>query len=121
MYKHIIIFLPFLITLVGCPGESSDGSKQNDSADEMDTGINTDGLPVGTECNNSGICTYECTAEDCHNGVDLNGGIMITANCCYMSGEDEVCQNTSWYIRGSDGFVVADCNEDEICQLIFQI
>ena len=123
MYKHIIL-LPFLSILVGCPGESSDSSKQDDSGIEEvdDTGeINMGNLPEGTECNQSGICVYECTADDCHNGVDIDGGIMLTANCCYMSGEDEVCENTSWYIRGSDGLIVADCNEDEICQLIFQI
>lgn len=120
MYKHILFFIS-LSLLTGCPEE--DNNNQRDTSSEItDTGkINTDGLPEGTECNQSGICTYECTAEDCHDGVDIDGGIMLTANCCYMSGEDEVCENTSWYIRGSDGLIVADCNEDEICQLIFQM
>lgn len=122
MYKHIII-LSLTSILVGCQ-ESSDSNNQDDTSSEFvdDSGeINIDGLPEGTECNQSGLCTFECAAEDCHNGVDIGDAVMITANCCREAGDDVVCENTSWYIRGSDGLIVADCEEDELCQLIFQI
>lgn len=118
MSKYITLTL--IAFCFGCP----ETNEKENKTDTSDTGFNLEdieGLPDGTVCNDSGICTYECTADECHDGVNLDGGTMLTANCCRESGEDMVCENTSWYIRGSDGYVVADCDGDDICQLIFQI
>lgn len=122
MFKYIILSL-ISISLMGCPEEDKGIDTNNEFVDDTGSeGIDTDGLPAGTECNQSGICTYECTGGECGDGVDIAGGMMISASCChYDSGENLVCDSTGWYERQSDGFIVADCDDDEICRLTFQI